>query len=112
IPAHSDPQKAPARPVPLQIIGWSLDEYHAARLEHSRDTYRLYYYGAQARGVFRGDMIACESIPEEDEPTRFAGLLLYNEHAWKQSLSDHQNYWAWRHNRHEARWQQQERGEL
>ena len=57
-------------------------------------------------------MIACESIPEEDESARFAGLLLYNEHAWKQALADHQNYWAWRRDRNEARWQQQERGEL
>jgi len=112
IPRHADPQTRPARPVPLRTIGWSLSEYHAARLEHSRDTYRLYYYGATARGVFRGDMIACESIPEEDESPRFAGLLLYNEHAWKQALSDYRHYWAWRRERNEARWQQQERGEL
>src|SRR5262245_7184020 len=42
IPRHGDPQKPPARPVPLEAIGWRLSEYHAARLEHSRDTYRLY----------------------------------------------------------------------
>jgi uncharacterized protein len=38
--------------------------------------------------------------------------LLYNEQAWKQALMDHQNYWHWRRERNEARWQQQERGEL
>ena len=76
------------------------------------DIYRLYHYGAQSHGVFRGDMIVCESIPEEDESARFAGFLLYNEHAWKQVLADHHNYWAWRRDRNEARWQQQERGEL
>jgi hypothetical protein len=103
---------APARPVPLETIGWQLGEYHAARLEHARDTYRLYHYGPQAKGVFRGDVIVCESIPQEDEPTRFAGLLLYNETAWKQALVDHQNYWAWRRERNEDRWQRQERGEL
>lgn len=112
IPRQSDLQKHPARPVPLRTIGWSLNEYHAARLEHSSDTYRLYHYGKQARGVFRGDMIACESIPEEDESSRFAGLLLYNERAWKQGLADYQNYWAWRRDRNESRWQQQETGEL
>lgn len=57
-------------------------------------------------------MIACESIPQQDEINRFAGLLLYDEHGWKQALTDHQNYWRWRRERNDARWQQQERGEL
>jgi hypothetical protein len=57
-------------------------------------------------------MLACESIPKEDETTRFAGSLLHNDQAWKQALLEHQNYWAWRRDRNEARWQQQERGEL
>ena len=96
----------------MRTIGWDLGEYHAARLEHARDTYRLYRYGAGAKGVFRGDAIACESIPQQDEVARFAGLLLYNEQGWKQALTDHKNYWHWRSERNEARWQQQERGEL
>src|SRR3569833_98330 len=41
----------PARPELLKEIGWSLREYHAARLEHGHDTYRLYRYGEAARGV-------------------------------------------------------------
>jgi uncharacterized protein len=102
----------PARPIALKEIGWSLSEYHAARLEHGNDTYRLYHYGKCAKGVFRGGMLACESIPKEDEKTHFAGLLLYSEQAWKQALLEHQNYWAWRRERNDARWQQQERGEL
>jgi hypothetical protein len=104
--------RPPARPIPLKETGWSLDEYHAARLEHGRDTYRLYHYGKGARGVFRGAMLVCESIPVEDEQARFAGFLLYSEQAWKQALLEHQNYWEWRRDRNEARWQQQERGEL
>jgi predicted nucleotidyltransferase len=103
---------APVRPVPLNVIGWKLEEFHAARLEHARDTYRLYRYGEEARGVFRGDALVCESIPREDEAPRFAGLLLFNEQAWKQSLTDHQNYWAWRRERNPSRWEQQERGVL
>ena len=102
----------PVRPVPLNIIGWPLEEFHAARLEHTRDTYRLYRYGREARGVFRGSVLVCESIPKEDESSRFAGLLLFNEQGWKQALIDHQNYWAWRRDRNPARWEQQERGEL
>jgi len=112
IPWQSGSHDRPARPIPLRTIGWSLTEYHVARLEHSRDTYRLYHYGQQARGVFRGDVIASESIPEQDESSRFAGLLLYNEPGWKQALADYRNYWTWRRERNDARWQQQERGEL
>ena len=111
IPWHSD-EAAPARPQPLSHSGWALCEYHAARLEHVRDVYRLYHYGADARGVFRGDVLVCESIPIADEGSRFAGLLIYNEAGWKQALVEHQNYWTWRRERNEARWQQQERGEL
>jgi uncharacterized protein len=102
----------PSRPIALADSGLRLEEFHAAKLEHARDTYRLYHYGRGARGVFRGDVLACESIPKEDEATRFMGLLLYNEQAWKQALGEHQHYWAWRRDRNEARWQQQERGEL
>lgn len=102
----------PCRPRRLESSGIDLAACHAARLEHARDVYRLYHYGADARGVFRGDAIACESIPIDDEATHFAGLLLYNEHAWKQALIDHQNYWTWRRERNEARWRQQEAGEL
>ena len=107
--AQSSP---PVRPIPLNVIGWTLEEFHAARLEHARDTFRLYRYGKDARGVFRGNVLVCESIPIEDESTRFAGLLLFNEQGWKQSLLDHQNYWAWRRDRNPNRWEQQESGEL
>lgn len=103
---------APCRPVPLLRAQWNLEEYHAARLEHAANTFRLYHYDSAARGVFRGDVLVCESIPAEDEATRFAGLLLFNEQAWKQSLADHHNYWKWRRDRNEARWRQQESGEL
>ena len=103
---------APCRPQRLATSGIDLAACHAARLEHARDAYRLYHYGAAARGVFRGDTLACESIPADDEVERFAGLLFYNEPAWKQALIDHQNYWTWRRERNEARWRQQESGEL
>jgi predicted nucleotidyltransferase len=101
-----------ARPLPLLRTNWNLAEYHAARLEHASNMFRLYHYGSSARGVFRGDVLVCESIPEADESTHFAGLLLFNESAWKQSLADHHNYWHWRSERNDARWHQQEAGEL
>jgi hypothetical protein len=98
--------------VSLNKIGWSLPEYHAAKLEHVADTYRLYHYGARARGVFRGDVLVCESIPEQDEASHFAGLLIFNESSWKQAQTEHHNYWGWRKNRNDARWEAQEAGQL
>lgn len=103
---------APCRPQSLAASGIDLARHHAARLEHARDVYRLYDYGDAARGVFRGDALAVESIAADDENMRFAGLLLFNEQGWKQALADHQNYWTWRRERNEARWRQQESGEL
>jgi uncharacterized protein len=102
----------PCRPVALNQIGWSLADYHAAKLEHVPDAYRLYYYGSGARGVFRGGVLVCESIPERDETSHFAGLLIFNEQSWKQALTEHQNYWGWRKNRNDARWEAQEAGQL
>jgi uncharacterized protein len=102
----------PCRPVSLNQIGWSLAEYHAAKLEHVPDAYRLYRYGSGARGVFRGDVLVCESIPERDESSHFAGVLIFNEQSWKQALTEHQNYWGWRKNRNDARWEAQEAGQL
>jgi predicted nucleotidyltransferase len=103
---------APARPIALRRSGIDLARCHAARLEHAQDAFRLYDYGDEARGVFRGDAIAVESIPLQDEPRRFVGLLLYNERAWRQAMEDHRNYWTWRAERNEQRWRQQESGEL
>ncbi|MBD8527420.1 nucleotidyltransferase domain-containing protein [Pseudomarimonas arenosa] len=57
-------------------------------------------------------MLSLQPIPIEDERARFAGLLIFREQAWRQACEDHRNYWAWRAERNEARWQAQERGEL
>ena len=97
IPAQAD--GAPMRPRSLADLRWNLAEFHAARLEH-------------ARGVFRNDSLALESIPEADEATRYAGLLIFREQAWRQACDDHRHYWTWRAERNEARWRQQESGEL
>ncbi len=106
---HGD---APCRPVPLGRSGLRLEDCRAARLEHAQDVFRLYRYGAAARGVFRGDALALEPIPLADERSCFVGLLLYNERAWQQASEDHRNYWHWRAQRNEERWRAQEAGEL
>ncbi|UXI69063.1 nucleotidyltransferase domain-containing protein [Tahibacter amnicola] len=100
----------PARPVRVDASGIDLSRCRVARLEHARDVYRLYRGGSA--GVFRGDNLVCESIPVEAETTDYIGLLLYNEGAWRQAMADHHNYWTWRRERNESRWQMQERGEV
>jgi len=105
-------EAVPCRPVPLAHSGVDLDESHAARLEHAQGVFRLYCYGLGAGGVFRGDTLAVESIPIDDEREHFIGLLLYNERAWAQAMEDHRNYWRWRAERNESRWLAQEAGEI
>jgi hypothetical protein len=102
----------PARPLALADSGVDLAQCHAARLEHAQGVYRLYHYGTEALGVFRGDVLVPESIPIEDESARFVGLLLYNERAWAQSMDDHRNYWTWRRERNDSRWVAQELGDI
>lgn len=87
----------------------NLDEYHAAALEHVPNTYRLYYYGKESKGIFRGtDMLVCESIPKDDEWEKFAGILIYNQHEYEKAHKEWKNYWNWVKNRNEARWTLQE----
>jgi predicted nucleotidyltransferase len=101
----------PYRPQWLPETDLDLSECHVSSLEHSENVYRVYHYGADARGVFRGSNIACESIPKEDEGTRCRGLLIYNREAFERAFRDHKHYWEWRSHRNETRWKTQERGE-
>jgi predicted nucleotidyltransferase len=101
-------QKAifPMRPKKADI---NLEHYHAASLEHVSDTYRLYYYGEFAKGVFRGDdMLVCESIPIVDEWDKFAGLLIYNKNEYEKALQQHRKYKEWIDTRNINRWLDQE----
>ncbi len=103
----------PCRPIPMEKLpfGCDLSKYHVAALEHTSNVYRLYYYGDDAKGVFRGDdMIVCESIPKEDEHLKFEGLLIYNQHEFEKALNEHRKYNDWISNRNENRWIDQEKG--
>ena len=102
----------PCRPVPLKNADINLDRCHAAALEHAPFVYRLYDYGPKAKGVFRGDMLVCESIPLEDECSRFLGLLIYNHQEYDKALKDWHRYHYWKKNRNESRWKDQEGGEF
>ncbi len=102
----------PARPLPLAKAGIDLKKCHVAAVENASGLYRLYDYGEQAKGVFRNGMLVCESIPKEDEKSRFIGLLLFNKNAFEKAKSEHRQYWDWRKHRNDARWRSQESGKM
>lgn len=109
---RSDETALPLRPVPIAESKIDLSECHASALEHAPFMYRLYHYGSSAKGVFRGGKLVCESIPIDDEKERCTGLLIANEQAYDRALRDHRNYWTWRKERNENRWETQESGRI
>ena len=103
----------PSRPQPLKSTITDLSHFHAAKLEHADNVYRLYSYGKKAKGVFRGDqMLVPESISIDDEFDKFWGLLIYNQQDFERALNEWRSYWDWYNNRNEARWVDQESGKL
>jgi predicted nucleotidyltransferase len=105
----------PSRPIPLKELSEfpKLSWCHCSALEHVQNTYRLYLYGGNAKGVFRGDdMLVCESIPLEDECKKFIGLLVYNQHEYEKAVKEWHSYHDWLKNRNESRWVDQEKGKL
>jgi uncharacterized protein len=104
----------PLRPKPLKETDIDLSKYNASSMEHSHNIYRLYKYGDEAKGVFRGpsQQMVLESIPKEDEWERFVGLLIFNKEAFERAVRDHKHYWEWVKNRNASRWETQEAGEI
>ena len=102
----------PGRPLTLADAGIDLKHCHVSAVENASELYRLYDYGTQAKGVSRNGMLVCESIPKEDERTRFIGLMLFNKNAFEKAKSEHRQYWDWRRHRNDARWRSQESGEM
>jgi hypothetical protein len=103
---------SPFRPKKISEIAdpdFTLKHFHCAALEHVKNVYRLYYFGDNAKGIFRGDDNLCmESIPVDNEFHNFWGLLIYNKDAYESALKKWTQYWGWRKNRNEARWVDQE----
>jgi predicted nucleotidyltransferase len=111
------PNSMPFRPIPLKDAPdhFNLVKYHCVPVEHTNNMYRLYNYGGNAKGVFRGDEtadIVCESIPKCDEYLLFSGILIYNREAYESTLKKWKQYWDWKKNRNEARWVDQEAGSV
>lgn len=103
----------PFRPVSIKKIELDLSKFHISKVENCHNLYRLYFYGNEAKGVFRGDdNLTCEHIPLEDEEEKFVGILLYDKAQYDSDLRDWKNYWEWRKNRNESRYKSQEDGEI
>lgn len=104
----------PFRPIPLKELSFDLSKFHCAGLEHVENTYRLYLYNENSKGVFRGpnQQLVVESIPFDDEWDKLFGLMIYNENAYNSAYRDWKNYWTWKKERNEARYRAQEKGEI
>ena len=98
----------PMRPVPLTSKVEDLKECHAARLEGTQSSYRLYWYGNEAKGVFRSGQLVCESIPKEDEWDRFVGQLIWNRTGYEEAKRKWKEYWEWMKERNPTRWEGQD----
>ena len=101
------------QPKPLKDSGVNLLNCLATRLSKSvtEDILHIYDYGEDTGGVFRGGAPVTASIPKEDAARRI-GILIFNKQAFESAKRQHREYWDWRRNRNEARWVQQERGQL
>ena len=97
------------RPKPLTKCIGNIDNLACSKLEHSQGVYRLYNC-KNSGGIFSDSQILCKEISIEDEE-KYIGLMLFNENAYKFALQKHKQYWQWRNNRNEQRWNSQENGE-
>jgi len=102
----------PSRSVPLEESGIRLEQCHAVAVKNSSELYRLYDYGNDARGVFHNGMLVCENVPQEDEGTRFIGLMVYNKSSFEHAKSRYRQYSEWCQTRNKARWSSKETGVL
>jgi len=100
-------------PKPLKKSGVDLRTCLATRLSKSvtEDVMHVYDYGKETGGVFRGGAPVVSSIPKEDAGLRI-GVLIFNKQAFESAKRQHRKYWDWRRHRNDARWVQQERGQL
>lgn len=103
-------ESMPMRPIALKDASINLGNFNCSCMEHLENTYRLYDYGLDAKGVFHGNQIVPQSIPMDDENKRFYGLLIYNENAYRKAHNEWKEYWIWMRERNPNRWIDQESG--
>lgn len=100
------------RSIPISDSSCDLSSCRVASVGHLHGLYRLYDYKKKGRGVFRNEMIVCDSIPVEDEKKYFCGFLIFNQDAFERAKIEHRQYWEWRKNRNDSRWKTQENCEI
>lgn len=100
-------------PKTLMESGVDLRRCKAAPVAKSvvTDILAVYDFGADTGGVFRGGKTVLFDIPKGDSGKRI-GVMIFNKQAFESAKRQHQEYWNWKRNRNDARWVQQERGEL
>ena len=100
-------------PKPLAESGIDLRLCKAAPVAKNvvSDILSVYEYETDTGGIFRGGKPVVFDIPKEDAEKRI-GILIFNKQAFESAKRQHHEYWEWKRNRNNARWVQQERGEL
>jgi len=91
--------------IPLLETGIDLSICKVTAIPHLKDAYHLFPGG---NGVFKGDMLVCESVPES-ERNHVAGMLIFQEDGWKKEVIDWKHYWDWMKERNPKRWEDQEK---
>lgn len=104
---------AKKHPKPLKEAGVDLRTCKAAPIAKNviSDILAVYDFNVETGGVFRGGKPVVFDIPKEDADRRI-GILVFNKQAFESAKRQHHEYWDWKRNRNDARWVQQERGEL
>lgn len=92
--------------VPFKTTGIDLSKCRVTVIPHWNNAYHLFDNGG---GVFKGDMLVCESVPK-DEREETLGVFIFQEDGFKKALTEWKQYWDWMKVRNEARWEIQERG--
>jgi len=87
--------------VPFKSTGIDLSKCRVSAIPHWDNAFHLFENG---KGVFRGDMLVCESIGK-DERDDVLGVLVYQENGFKNELKEWKQYWDWMKIRNEARWE-------
>lgn len=110
VPLTTEGNQFPYRPIPLAQSNVNLDTCRCAAMERVENVYRIYQTDDSTGGIFKDGQIVCSSISFELEK-RCIGLLIFHQADYQRQLRDFHQYWEWRNNRNNARWESQEAGQ-
>ena len=92
--------------VPFKSTGIDLSTCRVTAIPHWNNAFHLFANGG---GVFKGDMLVCESVGKEEREDAL-GVFIFQDDGFKRELTEWKQYWDWMAIRNEARWQIQEKG--